>query len=241
MSPLWAGPSFPPAGTDVFGSELSHGLIILNLNGEVLLDLTYNGPTTVVRGDPVLVSGLHQIETEIVSMNLTSTFGPATVTITESPSRDSIGLVRELILSAGGEFPAESFFDVFFEIEIDTLPGVTVFNKDPAYLFLPFLTALPPFGDPYGLIGWIDENGPSIGEFVDLSSPPADFHPLPVPAANTAGALPLYIFDGNEDVLVGHLFGSNTAGHTAIPAPGAALLGGIGAGFVGWLRRRRML
>ncbi len=246
MSPLWAGPSFPPAGTDVFSSELSHGLIEFTDSRfpSALPDLTYNGLTTVVRGNPGPGPGvLKQIETEIVSMNLTSTFnpggGPITVTITQSSSRSSIGLVRELIPSGEGEFPAESFFDVFFEIEIDILPDITVFNKDPAYLYLPFLTALPPIGDTYGLRGWIDEGSSLIGDFVDLSSPPPGFHPLPT--MNEAGALPLYIFDGTDDVLVGHLFGSNTAGHTAIPAPGAALLGGIGAGFVGWLRKRRML
>lgn len=229
-----AGPvlaqQFPPAGLDNMASAMTHrveifpGLPI----PPGLYDANVNGPTVVGRGDPVLVAGFHQIATEILDLNLVGTLvGPASfpVTVRESPTRASIGLVREQTPSGfPGHFPADSFFDVFIEFQ---LPGVTVFNKDAAYVLAEGIISLPPpFPTNYPVRGWIDEGSPLIGQFIDLSNPPAGFHALP---------LPLYIEDpgGGPDILVGQLLD----GTHEVPEPSALALVALGGLFVA-IRRR---
>lgn len=230
-APVLAQPRFPGAGQDVMASVMTHrveifpGLPI----PPGLYDANVEGPTVVNRGDPVLVAGFHQIGTEIVDLNLVGTLvGPASfpVTVRESRTRASIGLVREQTPSGfPGNFPADSFFDVFIEFQ---LPGVTVFNKDAAYVLAEGIMSLPPTPPTdYPVRGWIDEGSPLIGQFIDLGNPPAGFHDLP---------LPLYVQDpaGGPDILVGQLLEGT---HTIVPEPGA--LGLLALGGLMLARRRR--
>lgn len=209
-----SGAPFPSAGQDRMGSVMTHRVEVLPgfPMPAGLYDVEVEGPTIVNRGNPALVGGAHQIATEIVEMNLVgSMVGPVSipVQVRESPTRGSIGLVREQTASAfPGHFPADSFFDVFIEFD---LPGVTIFNKDAAYVFAGGITSLPPpFPTQYPVKGWIDEGSPLIGQFIDLGNPPAGFNQLP---------LPLYMQNptGGPDILVGFLLD----GIHTVPGPGA--------------------
>ncbi|MFQ5492534.1 MAG: PEP-CTERM sorting domain-containing protein, partial [Phycisphaerae bacterium] len=173
-----------------------------------------------------------EIATEIVSMNLVGNLVPAVgasipVTVMESPTRASVGKVIETGLPSSfpGDFPADSFFDVF--IELDLPGGLTVFNKDAAYVLAEGITSLPPaFPTPYPIKGWIDEGSPLIGQLIDLNNPPLGFNLLP---------LPLYIQDplGGPDIQVGQLLN----GDHIVPEPAA--LGLLALGGLMAARRRR--
>lgn len=144
--------ALPLAGTDTFDSSLLHELFIYANTAfpdGYSETLNLSGPTVVVRGDPYdSGSGIMRIDTEIVSMNLTgfsTTLG--LLFLTESTTIASLGEVTQL--TAGIDYPADSFFDVFFEIHLRWLP-LTLVNKEAARLES-IINDIPPIGDLYVL------------------------------------------------------------------------------------------
>ena len=89
----------------------------VDLNSVGLVSAALNGPSSVRRGDPADLDGdgLLEIETEIVAMNLAGTTAYGPIGLMQSPARRSFGLVKQRTPDA--DYPAESFFDVFFEIQ----------------------------------------------------------------------------------------------------------------------------
>jgi hypothetical protein len=134
---------YPPAGLDAFDSWADVVLDIpdLGLNQTIRV----SGPTTVRRGVPHTVGGLVEIETEIISLDLVGVSGLGPVTVRQSPSRPSLGLVRQIDPTA--DYPAESFFDVFLEIDVN---GTIIHNVDPIPMRAePAIHSLPPYDDEY--------------------------------------------------------------------------------------------
>lgn len=138
---------YPPAGTDYINPTTA--TIELEIIGMFTETITVTGPTTVSRGMPYDPGDGHiKIDTEIISMNLVGTsvhIGP--ITIIESPSKASTGAIRQQI--AGTDFPADSFFDVFVEIQTTLSPPVhTLHNDDPAIMNTA-IDHIPPWGAIY--------------------------------------------------------------------------------------------
>jgi hypothetical protein len=98
------------------------------------------GPALIMRSDPELDGDVYVVRTEIVEMELrgTSSFGP--VIVRESADRDSTGEVRQQ--EVGQDFPADSFFDVFVEVELPDL-DLTLHNEEPMRMSTT-LRGLPP-------------------------------------------------------------------------------------------------
>lgn len=122
------------------------------------------------------------IPIEIIAMNLKSV-APVVVpaTVKESPSKSSTGKVKQI--SPGIDFPAESFFDVFIEIE---LPGQTLHNEVPIRIrseinSLPFYGALfeQELPGPVPLLNEFDEPAGTI-EVLGLT-----FDEIPPTGVNT--------------------------------------------------------
>lgn len=119
-----AGPDYPPGGVDEFPSG---ALLTLELPDGNTAHVTLNGPTTVQRSDPHDLDGdgRFEIETELLTMNLTGMMPSGPLMLRESPTRPSLGRIVQR--APGIDFAADSFFDVFFDISLDRgqtwLPG----------------------------------------------------------------------------------------------------------------------
>ena len=117
-------------------------------------DLVFSGETKVNRTETPQDTddnGLEEIETEIVQMDLIGThpiLGDMNFTLASMPS---IGKIEESVnntkddVEATEEEPAVSFFDLFFEININ---GTTLHNDDP-YCVSSALATIPPFEENY--------------------------------------------------------------------------------------------
>ena len=119
-----------PEGTDGYDAEAQIDLQcgpfqdIVNLNG-----------TTIIRRQPLNDLGNHlgTIDTEIVSLSLSGNsgvLGPVEVGL--NPSHPSTGQISGP-LNGGGmpDFPVDSFFDIFYEINVD---GSDMTNPNPSRL-----------------------------------------------------------------------------------------------------------
>lgn len=160
--------AFPAPGLDVFDSEMIlDAFALASPLGVCPLDFDGRGPVVVERSAPVdLGGGLREIDVEIVAMQLTGTAtlapgspcnpGPTGVdlpaTIVEHPALPSAGKVTDTNPDPGTDFPADSFFDVFFLVDtpLGLLPGGPPGGPPGAPLAVVNLAinTLPPFHSP---------------------------------------------------------------------------------------------
>ena len=145
---------FPPAGQDVMQTTLSHAIDLSGLN---ITCTDFTGTMVVQRSDPYInAAGYCCIDTTVVSMDMVGTCtggpaGPIQGRIRLGPNQPSTGTICQK--TPGGPcFPANSCFEIFFQIEIDLGGGnVCVFkNCDPAVMCC-CVDDLPPLGCNYEL------------------------------------------------------------------------------------------
>lgn len=164
--------------TDSFPN--SQAVVTVTGPGPLSDTVTLSGPTTVVVNIGVVEDadgdGREQVQTEIVSMTLTGTsavYGPLTVRVRDSakhPNQRSTGEIEETAnntpevldippFTATGS--ADSFFDVFFEIEVANLGGAKFHNHTPKHMQTTITHKPPAEGEVYqnpDVIELFDEN-----------------------------------------------------------------------------------
>ncbi|MGB2695881.1 MAG: hypothetical protein WBD55_11965 [Dehalococcoidia bacterium] len=141
-----------PAGQDVLPVTALVG-VTSRLGSEVI---PFEGTVTIDRSDPYLDGGVQVVDLAIDSLSLAGTSLIGTVAATESPTLPSVGEFRSL-QPLPNEFPASSFFDVFFEVSVPGSPSPTITLHNVAAIHLvPDLAgsevplySWPPFGVTY--------------------------------------------------------------------------------------------
>jgi hypothetical protein len=131
----------PQPGCDTFQSG-ARVVVEINASGE-RSSVTLSGPTRIARLNKPAdldADGLDEIETEMVGMELTG----GGITVRASSTVDSTGLIEEQqnITPGALDFPADSFFDVFFEIE---LPGGIILHNDTPFRVECKIEEIPPY------------------------------------------------------------------------------------------------
>jgi hypothetical protein len=156
-----SAPAYPPGGLDTFPS----GANLTVEMGGLTVNVTLNGPTTVRRGDPEDTNhdGRIEVKTEILEMRLTGNGPAGPLSLHQSSTRPSRGQIEQL--TPGTDFPANSFFDIFVELDI---PGVgPVHNEDPVHMRTD-IRAIPPelayYRPPDSIaVPLLDANGRPVG------------------------------------------------------------------------------
>ena len=135
---------FPPPDIDCLDTIVELRVDLTSVGTD---DLVGTGPLRISRGaaiDPG--DGRPEIQTEIVSMEITgsgSLFG--SFQLIEPPATSSTGEIKAQ--SALGPYPADSFFDVGFELALPSL-GLTAVPASPVHVQA-VLGAVPQLGIPY--------------------------------------------------------------------------------------------
>ncbi len=142
----------PGGGVDEFADTIAEITVTL-FNPPTIIQATLRGPTIVTRTNPQEVMGFGEIQTEIIEMQLNG-IGPVGVgpmTLRLNPDQRSMGLARTQ--QPGNDFPVDSFFDVWINIDLPAL-GLTLATQMPVRIDAP-LQEIPPSNTSY--------NGPDNG------------------------------------------------------------------------------
>jgi hypothetical protein len=139
--------AYVPAGSDYLDPTIAR--IELQIFGAFAFNetITMVGPTNVSRGTPYDPGdGRIKIDTEIVSMTLTGmSVHLGWITIVETSSKTSSGSIQQV--TSGIDYPATSFFDVYFEFQILSL-NITLHNEDSMHINAT-ISSIPPWGATY--------------------------------------------------------------------------------------------
>jgi len=197
-----------PVGADVYGpgdhwvDTVTVGTYDMNIDGEFTVTIPGIGPLVFpVTGqmavwhgdaqdtpDPLDPGHLNYVDTELVSMSMTGTIPTVGTFVLTGGDGVANGLDDGPLYTAGGITElvgdpawAESFFDIFFEVELDStiFGNVTVFNKEPLHVES-LIDRIPPVGFEYVYAGGLNvyDNADPDGEPV-AQIPAASFTPEP--------------------------------------------------------------
>jgi len=207
---------YPPADTYHFDPCTAQAVI--EISGIGTAGITITGSIDVQVSDPYDPGdGRIKIDTQIVSSNFvgTSPFGP--ITITGSSTAISSGAIQQQV--AGNDFPADSWFNAFFEIHTTLpYPYTTIHNEAPVSLEA-VIYSIPPYGTTY------TQSVPDIPLLNVLGNPVGfiryiSFKLTPLPP--TPEQTELYYDDGECDM--GIFWGVNTTDGPGVkfdhPEPG---------------------
>jgi len=198
LSPI-ATTAFPPAGTDTFDSFATAD-VQAPCNTGPITTLHLEGLTSIHRSDPAVNANGHRfIDTHMLDLNLTGTdptLGQITISLNNKIG-SSTGMVTANGPSTGPDFPATSFFHVFFDIKTSgtrTFPPMKLHNKQPAVMMSPDITTLPPIGSVYhgdNAVPLLNSNRTTVACMVNLQHVPTTDHFLCYSATSTAFSPPV--------------------------------------------------
>jgi hypothetical protein len=143
--PIVPNAEHPQPGCDLFLSG-ARVTVRINASGETT-PVTLSGMTQIVRENKPVDKdgdGLDEINTEIVYFQLTG----GGIKVSESPTQASNGLIEEQanVMSGQLDFPANSFFDVFFEVDVG---GGVILHNDVPFRVQCKIEEIPPYGCLY--------------------------------------------------------------------------------------------
>jgi len=135
--------AYPPGGYDVMQGDADITIALQPTGTDQILA---DGPATVKRAEPREQGGKMVIETEMVLLELrgtSSNYGPIRITVSSVHERRTIGKISQSLPSQ--DYPADSFFDIYFEISIPNLQE-TFINIMPMRISS-LINKIPPLGE----------------------------------------------------------------------------------------------
>jgi len=183
--------AFPTAGTDTLTPTSGYFLVTDYQGGESLFTIRESPPnvTQVIRESPTVRGSERVIDTEIIQLELVGVSGggggAGGALVHLNTAHRSLGIVKRP-LSASGDYPADSFFDLFVEVDLPGFGITGLYHDLPIPLEAPGIMAVPPLGSSFKTPqGWpgvelLYPNGSFSGLFIrevvhNLSSSPPEW------------------------------------------------------------------